>query len=46
MTHAIRITIRPARADRVYHISEDDVRVVLSRVPAETIQRLENDLLR
>lgn len=40
MKHEIRITIRPAKADRVYHISEEDVRVVLSRVPAETLRRV------
>ena len=40
MTREIRITVRPAKADRIYHISEEDVRVVLSRLPAETLQRV------
>ncbi len=40
MTREIRITVRPAKADRIYHISEEDVRVVLSRLPAEALQRV------
>jgi hypothetical protein len=40
MAREIKITVRPAKADRVYHISEEDVRVVLSRLPDEVLQRV------
>ncbi|MFC2088351.1 hypothetical protein ACFLSX_02030 [Calditrichota bacterium] len=40
MVREIKITVRPVKADRVYHISEEDVRIVLSRLPANTIQRV------
>ncbi len=40
MPRPITFSTSPAGADRVYHVSEDDVRVVLSRLPPETTKRL------
>ena len=40
MAREIKITEGPAKADRVYHISEEDVRIVLSRLPEEVLQRV------
>ncbi len=40
MSREIRFSVSPPRADRVYHVSEDDIRVVLSRLPPEAKSRL------
>ena len=40
MTRNINITVKPPGGDRVYHISPEDVRVVLSRLPEEAYNRL------
>ena len=41
MSREIRFSVSPPRADRVYHVSEDDIRVVLSRLPPEAKSRLQ-----
>ena len=40
MKNGIKYTVKPPGGDRVYHISPDDVRVVLSRLPLEAYDRL------
>jgi len=40
MVRAINITVKPPGRDRVHHISPEDVRVVLSRLPNEAYSRL------
>ena len=36
----IRYSISPAKGNRVHHVTAEDVEVVLSRLPAETLRRL------
>ena len=36
----IRFSLSPAGGNRVYHISQEDVRVVISRLPEKTYRRL------
>lgn len=40
MSREVRFSVSPAGADRVYHVTEDDIRVVLSRLPHEAWHRL------
>ena len=40
MARDIRFTVKPPGGDRVHHISPDDVRVVLSRLPTKTYNRV------
>src|SRR5438552_3880257 len=40
MAPTVRFSVRAPRADRVHHVSPDDVRVVLSRLPLEVWKRL------
>ena len=40
MAQNIKITVKPTGGDRVYHVSPDDVRVILSRLPSEAYSRL------
>lgn len=48
MAKAIKIIVKPTGGDRVHHVSERDIRVVLSRLPEEALQRVKgiylNDL--
>jgi tetratricopeptide (TPR) repeat protein len=37
---ALRITVSPPGGDRVHHVTPDDIRVVLSRLPADVCGRL------
>src|SRR5947209_3045874 len=40
MAHGVRFPISRPGADRIHHVTEPDVRVVLSRLPRELWQRL------
>ncbi len=40
MARDIRFTVKKPGGDRVHHVSPDDVRVVLSRLPAESYRRV------
>lgn len=40
MSREVRFSVSPASADRIYHVTEDDIRVVLSRLPHEAWRRL------
>ena len=40
MSHLIKFSHSFPKGDRVYHITEDDIRVVLDRLPEETYKRL------
>ena len=40
MQREINITVKPPGGDRVYHITPEDVRVVLSRLPDDAYSRL------
>lgn len=40
MASNVKFSVFPAGGDRVHHISEDDVRVVISRLPFETYRSL------
>lgn len=40
MNREVRFSISPPGGDRVHHLCEDDVRLVLSRLPAEARSRL------
>jgi hypothetical protein len=40
MLSRVKFTVSPPGADRMHHVTEEDVRVVLSRLPVELWQRL------
>ncbi len=40
MRRDIKITVKPPGGDRVHHISPEDVRIVISRLPKEAYSRL------
>ncbi len=40
MPREIQFSSSPPGADRVYHVSDDDIRVVIARLPAEALGRL------
>jgi hypothetical protein len=40
MARDVKFSVSRPKADRVYHVNEDDVRVVLSRLPLDVCQRL------
>jgi hypothetical protein len=40
MSSEIKFSVHPPKADRVHHVAEEDVRVVLGRLPASLYSRL------
>jgi hypothetical protein len=40
MSGEIRFSVSPPKGDRIHYVTEDDVRVVLSRLPEELYERL------
>lgn len=40
MGHTIRFSVLKPRGDRIHHVTEEDIRVILSRLPAEVCRRL------
>ena len=42
MAHEIKFTVSAPKSDRVHHVTEEDVRVVLSRLPEEVWSSLRN----
>ena len=40
MSREVQFSVSPASADRIYHVTEDEIRVVLSRLPHDVWHRL------
>jgi hypothetical protein len=40
MSREVQFSVSPASADPIYHVTEDEIRVVLSRLPHDVWRRL------